>query len=141
MNKTSEYKRLSEMQCDLIAEKLKGKNDNGRCRQCFNQICKKLSTDFLPPLNREDLSAISYSLYEICNCISEKDAIKSDRLSAQINDYKSILDGLFTKKKTCRDEIHRLIDINFNCCEGNEMLNRKLSDLLKLTLEIYFKNL
>lgn len=143
MNKISEYQRLLEYQCEQIILNLNGINDIVKCKKYYNLICQKLSSDFLPPIDREDIVCISVSLLDICYRLKLTN-VNNEFLVSQINDYKGIVGGLFLKRKTCGDEIRRLIENNFIFkCSNNEVMhiNRMIGELLKITVVIYFKNL
>ena len=143
MSKISEYQRLLENQCEQIILNVKGIKDIIKCKQDYNLICQKLSSDFLPPINREDIVCISVTLLDICYCLKFTN-VNNDLIISQIKNYKEIIGGIFSKRKTCGDEIRRLIENNFKYKYSNNELmdiNRMIRELLKLTLVIYFKNL
>lgn len=133
-----DYLKTLECQCDVILQK----RDSKESISAFGVICKNLSRDFLPPIAREDLAAISYSLVDVS--VKSKDIVFSDEIKKQINSLKPLLNSLFSKNKTCGDEIRRLIEININYNNSEKnivMLNKTLSDFYKSVLLAYYGNL
>lgn len=138
-----DYSSLLELQCKYAHESYSGVKKSDSSRIAFERICKHLVKDFLPPVDREDVAAISYSLYivavngEICS-------YKDGKLNQQLSFLSDITDALINKKKTCGDLIRRLIDININYSSENECckkLNSSIEDFLKIVNTAYFKNL
>lgn len=122
----------------------------------FNEICNRLTDDFLPPIDREDIAELSFillnietSTYSFNNSLSVGISVKN-LLNTQLNGLYGIIEGLIKKKKTCGEEIRRLIAVN-NKCEtelrkksNNENalnLNNALKEFFKCANRSFFKNL
>ena len=118
----------------------------------YGEICKKLTKDFLPPIEREDIAAISYALLETgrrCTEYIKSNIDINDNIEYQINRLNELTKSVIEKKKTCEDEIRRFVSVNFKC--GNEferidnktgvMLNNSLRDYILAIQTAFFKNL
>lgn len=133
-----DYLKSLENQCDIICPKA----DLKRSESIFCEVCRNLSKDFLPPIEREDIAAISYSLVDITS-----KAVRSeypDEIKKQITSLKLIIKDVFTKSKTCGEDIRRLVEINVNFKSGDnelKVLNKALSDCFRTILCAYFRNL
>lgn len=130
--------KILESQCEAIANK----KDLKEARTAFCDICKNLSCDFLPPIDREYIAVISYSLLNIAS--KSKDIYYPDEIKKQIVSLKPLLNSLFAKNKTCGDEIRRLTEINFNFKSNDiklNLLNDSFADFYKCVLSAYFGNL
>ena len=145
------YLKAFESQCKS-ALKINAENSN----KIFNDICNRLTDDFLPPIDREDIAELSLILLNIealsssfDNSLSAEFSVRN-LLNTQLNELYGIIEGLIKKKKTCGDEIRRLIAIN-NKCEielrrksknYNALnLNNALKEFLKCANRSFFKNL
>ena len=145
------YLKAFESQCKS-ALKINAENSN----IIFNDICNRLTDDFLPPIDREDIAELSLILLNIealsssfDNSLSAEFSVRN-LLNTQLNGLYGIIEGLIKKKKTCGDEIRRLIAIN-NKCEielrrksknYNALnLNNALKEFLKCANRSFFKNL
>ena len=151
MKSTNFYLKAFESQCKS-ALKINAENSN----KIFNDICNRLTDDFLPPIDREDIAELSLILLNIeassssfDNSLSVEFSVRN-LLNAQLNGLYGIIEGLIRKKKTCGDEIRRLIAIN-NKCEielrrkSNNYnalnMNNALKEFLKCANRSFFKNL
>lgn len=151
MKSTSFYLKEFESLCKS-ALKINAENSN----KIFNDICNRLTDDFLPPIDREDIAELSFILLNIeassssfDNSLSVEFSVRN-LLNAQLNGLYGIIEGLIRKKKTCGDEIRRLIAIN-NKCEielrrkSNNYnalnMNNALKEFLKCANRSFFKNL
>lgn len=151
MKSTNFYLKAFESLCKS-ALKINAENSN----KIFNDICNRLTDDFLPPIDREDIAELSFILLNIeassssfDNSLSVEFSVRN-MLNTQLNGLYGIIEGLIRKKKTCGDEIRRLIAIN-NKCEielrrksnnYNAMnLNNALKEFLKCANRAFFKNL
>ena len=151
MKCTNVYLKAFESQCKS-ALKINAENSN----KIFNDICNRLTDDFLPPIDREDIAELSFILLNIeasssffDNSLSAEFSVRN-LLNAQLNGLYGIIEGLIRKKKTCGDEIRRLIAIN-NKCEielrrkSNNYnalnMNNALKEFLKCANRSFFKNL
>lgn len=151
MKSTNYYLKAFESQCKSASNV----NDENS-EKIFNDICKKLTDDFLPPIDREDIAELSFILLNIetvassfNNSLSLGISIKN-LLNTQLNGLYGIIEGLIKKKKTCGEEIRRLIAVN-NKCEtelrrksNNEKalnLNNALKEFFKCANRSFFKNL
>ncbi len=128
-----DYKKAIESQCDSV--------NLQSSRKIFRDICKNLTDDFLPPIDREDIAMLSYSLLRISELseLTDKSEFKNQFIGLKI-----IVEGLFKKSKTCGDDIRRLMEINmsFNAKNNSaEVLKREFADFYKNALFAYFKNL
>ncbi len=133
-----DYLKSLEVQCDNIYPN----TDLRRSKSIFCEICRNLNRDFLPPIEREDIAAISYSIVDITSKVSKTEY--PDDISRQFRSLKTILKGLFTKNKTCGEDIRRLVEINVNFRSADnelKVLNEALNNCLKTVLCAYFRNL
>lgn len=151
MKNTNFYLKEFESLCKS-ALKINAENSN----KIFNDICNRLTDDFLPPIDREDIAELSFILLNIeassssfDNSLSVEFSVRN-LLNTQLNGLYGIIEGLIRKKKTCGDEIRRLIAIN-NKCEidlrrkSNNYnalnMNNALKEFLKCANRSFFKNL
>ena len=151
MKSTNFYLKEFESLCKS-ALKINAENSN----KIFNDICNRLTDDFLPPIDREDIAELSLILLNIeassssfDNSLSVEFSVRN-LLNTQLNGLYGIIEGLIRKKKTCGDEIRRLIAIN-NKCEielrrkSNNYnalnMNNALKEFLKCANRSFFKNL
>ncbi len=133
-----DYLKLLEEQCNCVYPQ----TDLKRSKSIFCEICRNLNRDFLPPIEREDIAAISFSLVDITSNINAKTF--PDDIIKQLISLRHLLKGLFSKSKACGDDIRRLMEINVNFKNSNleiVLLNEALSDFLKTVLCAYFRNL
>lgn len=152
MKSTNFYLKAFESQCKSVTQQ----NETENSEKIFNYICKRLTEDFLPPIDREDIAELSFNLLIIetadssfNNSLSGGISVKN-LLNTQLNGLYGIIEGLIKKKKTCGEEIRRLIAVN-NKCEieirrksNNENalnLNNALKEFLKCANRSFFKNL
>ena len=151
MKSTNYYLKAFESQCKSVSYMNAEKSDI-----FFNEICNRLTDDFLPPIDREDIAELSFillnietSTYSFNNSLSVGISVKN-LLNTQLNGLYGIIEGLIKKKKTCGEEIRRLIAVN-NKCEtelrkksNNENalnLNNALKEFFKCANRSFFKNL
>lgn len=129
-----------------------GKKSESSCAMLYSKICKLLSTDFLPPIEREDIASLAYSLYEISELAkvcgdNSKNSVCTEKIGEQLNSLESVSCGLLKKRNTCEEEIRRQIKINFECAElvsnnkSAENLNNSLRDFWKTAQNTFFKNI
>lgn len=133
-----DYLKALEAQCDAIIHK----KDLNESRSAFSEICKNLVRDFLPPIEREDIAAISYALVDIA--AKAENLPYPDEIKKQIDSFKPLLNNLFSKNKACGDDIRRLVEININFKSSDSklvLLNGSLSDFYKTVLAAYFGSL
>ncbi len=144
-----DYADILCRQCELISKTLYGEKSDIAVK-LFSEISKRLTKDFLPPIDREDIAAVSYSLLEIN--IKAKEYSDGLRENAPNTDIKKqtdflpvIIRGLLGKKKTCGDDIRRFIDMNIksrkHCDLSAARLNEALTDFIKTANSAFFKNL
>ena len=144
-----DYADILCRQCEIVSKTLLGEKTQST-EKLFSEISKRLTKDFLPPIEREDIAAISYALL----CINAKAQEYSDSLKGKTPDIyikkqtdflSLIVKGLLTKKKTCGDDIRRLVDMNIQAGKlkngYTEQLNDAIADFIKITNSTYFKNL
>lgn len=141
-----DYLQYLKRQSDLILRLLEGESDNGECQKIFTDVCEFLSNDFLPPINREDIASLSYSLLAIGMAASDNfNNARNIETYEIIKMFPTILEALFTKKKTCERDIHRLIKQNFVynkvLSDKSDCLNKAVTDFIGIILNAYFKNL
>lgn len=132
-----DYLKLLESQCDAIIDK-----DIKKSKSSFSAVCRSLTRDFLPPFERADIAAISFSLLDIA--VKAKDVVYPDTIRRQIVMMKELLNTFFKKKKTCGDDIRRAIEINLDFKTQNQSLsalNVSLNEFFRLLLSAYFANL
>lgn len=133
-----DYLKLLEEQCNCVYPE----TNLSRSKSIFCELCRNLNRDFLPPIEREDIAAISFSVVDITSNINNK--IYPDDINKQLAALKHLVKGLFEKSKACGDDIRRLMEINVNFKNRDletMMLNEALSDFLKTVLCAYFRNL
>lgn len=148
MKSSEQYLKLFESMCKLIQSDFEKENPN----DLFNKICIKLTEDFLPPIDREDLAELSLILLKICRIKYNFDRL-GEGVRRQINELYKITEGLIKHKKTCGEDIRRLIILNIKC--ENELINaensknretelrinRELFHFFKYANYAFFKNL
>lgn len=152
MKQNSNYLDILIKQCDEINNIMKNKTNPSSASVHYGEICKRLTKDFLPPIEREDIAAISYSLLEIGRRCAEYVSANSsvnEHLTYQITRLPQLTKNVIEKKKTCEDELRRFVNINFKC--GNEFenrnnqagifLNNSLRDFILAIQTAFFKNL
>ncbi len=144
-----DYESLLIRQCETVCSVSEGKTVNSSQR-IFDEICRRLTKDFLPPIDREDIAALSYSLVEIrIKCVEYYKLLKGKepdlRIKRQLDFMPCIISGLLNKKKTCGDDIRRFIVINTEnksiADEISEQVNDSLSDFIKIAHSAFYKNL
>lgn len=140
-----DYAKSLSQQCEFACSAFEGKASQGASERLFAEICKRLTKDFLPPIDREDIAALSFSLLETASRAGQmsKNSAANELLREQLTGLSSVANGLINKTKTCGDEIRRLININIECSELTEIssLNSAISDFLKIANSAFFKNL
>lgn len=148
MKLREDYSDILSKQSEEIRMVFDGKKSAVSGATHFSKICRFLTKDFLPPIEREDIAALSYSLYEISVNVEAFDkSIAFEKLKTQIAALKPIVCGVLKKRNACEEEIRRQIDINFECAEivsGNkraEKLNNSLMYFWKTAQNTFFKNL
>ena len=108
----------------------------------FSEICKNLSHDFLPPIERSDIAALSYSLINVAQKAS---GVKNKiEFQNQIQSLKKITKGIFEKNKACGESIRRLMEINIEFKSDNRekvLFNEALMNYWKTAMSSYFGNL
>lgn len=152
MKTNSDYLFVLIKQCDEINDIIKSKIKPSSPSVHYGEICKRLTKDFLPPIEREDIAAISYSLLEIgrrCSEFISGNNTLNDNLNYQIKLLPMLTKNVIEKKKTCEDELRRFVNVNFKC--GNEfeehknqsgiLLNNSLRDFILAIQTAFFKNL
>ncbi len=144
-----DYADILCRQCEIISRALLGEKTDGG-EKLFSEISKKLAKDFLPPIDREDIAAISLAIYDIGIKAEEySESLKGKAPNIQIRKQTdflpSIIKGLLGKKKTCGDDIRRFIDMNVEsrkyCNSSAASLNNALADFIKTVNSAFFKNL
>lgn len=161
-----DYEGALVCQCECVVNEFNSLEGVNACGMRFSEICRKLNKDFLPPIDREDIASISYSLLECaraaklyCTGADTNEAVFGD-LSKQLKGLKPTVIALIGKKKACGDEIRRLMNINNECREKifaqlngkgynssiakylrAERLNCAVSDFLQAAQNAYYKNL
>ncbi len=139
-----DYAKSLARQCELACSAFDGKISQCSSERLFIEISKRLTKDFLPPIDREDIAALSFSLLEIAaSAQSCQNSDSGGMLKKQLEGLSGAVNGLINKTKTCGDEIRRLININVECSQliGTNALNKAISDFLKIANSAYFKNL
>lgn len=140
-----DYGHSLARQCEIACAAFESKTASASSERIFTEISKRLTKDFLPPIEREDIASLSFSLLEItakakqCSCQSSEKGL----LKKQLDGLSDVVQGLVNKTKTCGDNIRRLININLECSElfDNCALNSAISEFLKIAQTAYFKNL
>lgn len=144
-----DYADILCRQCEIISIALLGEKTDGG-EKLFSEISKRLTKDFLPPIDREDIAAISLALYDIGIKAEEySESLKGKTPNIQIRKQAdflpSIIKGLLGKKKTCGDDIRRFIEMNIEsrkyCNSSAASLNNALADFIKTVNSAFFKNL
>ncbi len=151
MKSTNFYLKSFESQCKSASDM-----NSENSEKIFNDICNRLTDDFLPPIDREDIAELSFILLNIERSASSfNDSLSvgisvKNLLNTQLNGLYGIIEGLIKKKKTCGEEIRRLIAVNNRCeaelrkKQNNENafnLNNALKEFLKCANRSFFKNL
>ena len=142
MKISNDYLSLIKRQYDYIFSDLKSEDVSDKSKILFDDICKKLEKDFLPPIEREDIAAISCLLYEMG--LEDKRKILNEKLKYQIKLAAEATKELFEKKKSCGETIRRIISVNAEFRASNESelkFNSLISVLLRKLNEAYYKNL
>lgn len=146
------YAQMLERQCENVRNAFSGKASNGSSERIFAEICKRLEKDFLPPIDRESIAAMSYELLNVeqkaAMCSKAKQNV-TKLIINQLETLYAVTNGLINKKKTCGDDIRRLITANFECSEviyregalHDNSLNSSIAEFLKIAQNAYFKNL
>ncbi len=136
MKNRNDYLPLIKKQCDCIC------SGGSNSATLFDEVCRKLEKDFLPPIEREDIASISLNLFEISrNCRKEK---LGDGIKKQIELTAMVIEELLNKKKTCGENVRRLIALNSDFRAGTlneEKINVQIKFLLGRINEAYFRNL
>lgn len=144
-----DYADILCRQCELISKALYGEKSDVAVK-LFSEISKRLTKDFLPPIEREDIAAVSYALLEInIKAMEYSDSLRGAapniNIKKQTDFLPVIIIGLLGKKKTCGDDIRRFIDMNIESgkhCNLNAVsLNKALTDFIKTANSAFFKNL
>lgn len=144
-----DYTAVLCRQCETISKSLLGEKTTG-AENLFSEVSKRLLKDFLPPIDREDIASISYSLFDIAVKAREySDSLKGKNPSIQIKKQTdflpTIIKGLLNKKKTCGDDIRRFIDMNIEsrkyCGSSAASINDALANFIKTANSAFFKNL
>lgn len=136
MKYKNDYLSLLKKQCDCI---LSGGSNS---EKVFEDICLRLEKDFLPPIEREDIASISMHLLDISR-LSENKKINA-AIKKRIDLIARIIEELLNKKKTCGENIRRLIALNseFRAETLNEeKIDIELKSLTGRLNEAYFRNL
>ena len=142
MKINNDYLFLIQKQISCVFSDLKSGNSAEKSKRIFEDICKKLEKDFLPPIEREDIAALSHVLYELS--LTAGKSIPNEKIRHQISLISDAVRELFEKKKSCGELIRRIININSDFRAVNESdskLNAKISEFLKKLNEAYYKNL
>ncbi len=144
-----DYAGLLEKQCEIALKSFSGKKVSGS-EMIFSEICKRLTKDFLPPVEREDIAALSYALFDInieCEkyAFAQKSGSLDNKIKKQLDFLPVIINGILKKKKTCGEDIRRFININSECEKTADSdaakLNAALADFIKTAYSAFFKNL
>lgn len=144
-----DYAAMLERQCEIALKSFFGEK-TGNSQKLFAEICKKLAKDFLPPVDREDIAALSYELLEVnIKCEKYFNSLKgrnpNQGIKKQLDFLPNITNGLLGKKKTCGDDIRRLVDMNLECGKSADSnaaeLNGVLANFIKTANSAFFKNL
>lgn len=145
-----DYTRILMRQCELAFLAFDGKSGVDSSRKLFEEICKRLAKDFLPPIDREDIASLSFCLLKItikAKEYSKKTKVKNEVLKEQLSALSLISESVLSKTKTCGEDIRRLISANLMCAEAvensdcAESLNASIAEFLKTANTAYFKNL
>lgn len=144
-----DYAGLLERQCETALKSFSGEKA-GSSQKLFAEICKRLAKDFLPPVDREDIAALSYELLEVnIKCEKYFDSLKGRNpdqgIKKQLIFLPTVTSGLLGKKKACGDDIRRLVDMNLECGKSADSnaaeLNGALANFIKTANSAFFKNL
>ncbi len=148
MNIKADYGEILEKQCSEIRNIILNRKSEFSGSVYYSEICKRLTKDFLPPIEREDIALISYSLLEICrNALNLKADGESftAKLREQADMLSKTVKGVLQKNKACGEDIRRLVNINFecgkSCSRSAEKLNYSFRDFILAVQTAYFKNL
>lgn len=143
-----DYSEYFKGLCDSVSKSFEGKSDYGNCSKKFEAVCRHLSYDFLPPINREDLAVIAYLILRINKEIELNSLdFNKDVIDKIIRMLPETIDSLINKKKTCESYIRRLTDMNYGfykMAKNNhnaENFAKLIDDLTTAVLNAYFKNL
>ncbi len=144
-----DYAGLLNRQCEIAVKSVSGEK-YGSSESIFSQVCKRLTKDFLPPIDREDIAALSYTLFDInIKCEEYFSSLKGKcpcaEIKKQLDFLPVITSGLLSKKKTCGDDIRRFIAMNSECRKSADSkaasLNNAFADFIKIAHSAFFKNL
>ena len=144
-----DYAGLLNRQCEIASRSLSGEK-SGSSESVFSQVCKRLTKDFLPPIDREDIAALSYAIFDInIKCEENFNSLKGKspcaKIKKQLDFLPVITSGLLGKKKTCGDDIRRFIGMNLECRKSADLnsavLNDAFADFIKISHSAFFKNL
>ncbi len=148
MNIKADYCEILEKQCSEIRNIILNRKSDFSGSVYYSEICKRLTKDFLPPIEREDIALISYSLLEIGrNALNIKTdgGVFETGIKEQAEMLSETVKGLFQKNKACGDDIRRFVNINFecgkSCSRSAEKLNYSFRDFILAVQTAYFKNL
>lgn len=148
MKTVFDYEGMLIHQCNLLKSALEGKRAADSSMKIFAEICRQLTKDFLPPIEREDIAGLSYLLLEIqtkCEALSRNGAAQDKNIKKQLDLIPDIIKGLLKKKKTCGEDIRRFVIINMDCRKNasaaSAQINDALADFIKAAHSAFFKNL
>ncbi len=145
-----DYAKLLIRQCELACSAFEEKSVSDLSQKVFREIYKHLTIDFLPPIDREDIAALSYDIFEIqtkCETYFGKNKcrILNSKIKEQLDLMPYIIKGLLEKKKTCGDDIHRFIILNTAygkvADSSSIQINDSLAGFIKTAYSAFFKNL
>ena len=144
-----DYLAYLKEQCNLILCSLDGNNYKCDNYKIFDEVCKHLYDDFLPPINREDIASISYLLMTIYNEIYRISDFDKHNIKIVFQLFPGVIEGILKKNKTCEINIRRLIDIKYKFSKTdkqknnnrNDYLIKLIDDFIIIILNAHFKNL
>lgn len=148
----SGYLEILLKQCESVKDIFENKTNNFTGSFNYSEICKRLTKDFLPPIEREDIAAISYALLEIgrrsLDFYSEGGRA-TEEIKEQVDALPRLTADVIEKKKTYGEDIRRLVNINFKCgrffeksgSQAGMRLNNSFRDYILAVQTAYFKNL
>lgn len=128
MKRKIDYASLLEKQCAVaLLPTSSGVADSERC---YVQMCKMLISDFLPPIAREDIAALSYAFLDLSqkalDCGTQNSAIGNE-LTAVIELAGKAATACVKKEKVCSKMTADLEKAYLRCNETvNAFCNREL---------------
>lgn len=119
MKRKYDYASLLKKQCDAAASpSASGVSESERC---YSRLCKMLIADFLPPIARDDIAAISYAFLDMAIkmlALGEEEIPAKKDFTALIELSGRAAIACVQKEKACRNITADLEKAYLRCSEG-----------------------